>query len=293
MKIKKFELNDGTYFRYKKIGRGKPILLLHTFRNRLEYSDKLGDLLKKKYTVYSIDLPGFGSSPINPKTVYDLNFFTVSITNFIQALKINNLTIAGESIGAVLSASISSKIPKQIKKIFMFNPYDYDSYFGQGIQRGNFFAKFILFHISLPIIGQLFSSLENKFILKNVMGGGFFNPISLSNEYLNLLCTSLKKKGYVYHFRNVLQKFKKNNGIYEIYKKIKVPVKLIYGVDDWANQSERLQTQKLLKLDKYYVIDNCKHFSFLENSEDVFNFIHSWFFINSLWLNKLLIFLRS
>ena len=241
----------------------------------MEYSDKLGDLLKKKYTVYSIDLPGFGSSPINPKTIYDLNFFTNSIADFIQDLKINNLTIAGESIGAVLSASISSRMPKQIKKIFMFNPYDYDSYFGEGIQRGNFFAKFILFHISLPIIGQLFSSLENKFILKNVMGGGFFNPRSLSNEYLNLLCTSLKKKGYVYHFRNVLQKFKKNNGIDEIYKKIKVPVKLVYGVDDWANQSERLQTQKLLKLDKYHVIDNCKHFSFLENSEDVFNIINS------------------
>jgi len=268
-------LNNGTYFRYKKIGRGKPILLLHTFRNRLEYSDKLGDLLKKKNTVYSIDLPGFGSSPINPETIYDLNFFTNSITNFIQDLKINNLTIAGESIGAVLSASISSRMPKQIKKIFMFNPYDYDSYFGEGIQRGNFFAKFILFHISLPIIGQLFSSLENKFILKNVMGGGFFNPKSLSNEYLDLLCTSIKKKGYVYHFRNVLQNFKKNNGIEEIYKKIKVPVKLAYGVDDWANQSERLQTQKLLKLDKYHVIDNCKHFSFLENSEDIFNIINS------------------
>ena len=79
MKIKNFKLNNGTYFRYKKIGRGEPILLLHTFRNRLEYSDKLGDLLKKKNTVYSIDLPGFGSSPVNSKTVYDLNFFTDSI----------------------------------------------------------------------------------------------------------------------------------------------------------------------------------------------------------------------
>ena len=113
------------------------------------------------------------------------------------------------------------------------------------------------------------------------MGGGFFNPKNFSNEYLDLLCTSIKKKGYVYHFRNVLQNFKKNNGIEEIYKKIKVPVKLVYGVDDWANQSERLQTQKLLKLDKYHVIDNCKHFSFLENSEDIFNIINSWFFIYS------------
>ena len=55
----------------------------------------------------------------------------------------------------------------------MFNTYDYDSYFGEGIQRETFFAKFILFHVSLPIVGVLFSSLENKFILKNIMSGGF------------------------------------------------------------------------------------------------------------------------
>ena len=76
----------------------------------------------------------------------------------------------------------------------MFNPYDYDSYFGEGIRRGNFFAKFILFNISLPIIGNIFSSLENKFILRNVMRGGFNNSENLSDEYLDLLCTSLKKK---------------------------------------------------------------------------------------------------
>ena len=284
MEIKKFKLNDGTYFRYKKIGKGKPILLLHTFRNRLEYSDKLAELLKSKNTVYSIDLPGFGDSPINSKTNYDLNFFTNSITEFIKNLKINNLRIAGESIGAVLSASVSTRLPKQVKKIFMFNPYDYDSYFGEGIRRGNFFANFILFNISLPIIGNIFSSLENKFILRNVMGGGFINSGNLSEEYLDLLCSSLKKKGYVYHFRNVLQKFKENNEIKEIYKKIKVPVKLVYGIDDWANESERIQSQKLLKLDKYHVINNCKHFSFLENSKDVFRILNSWILYFSLWL---------
>ena len=194
MEIKKFKLTDGTYIRYKKIGKGKPILLLHTFRNRLEYSDKLGELLKSKNTVYSIDLPGFGDSPINSKTIYDLNFFTNSIIEFIKSLKINNLRIAGESIGAVLSASVALRLPKQVKKIFMFNPYDYDSYFGEGIRRGNFFANFILFNISLPILGEIFSSLENKFILRNVMGGGFINRENLSDDYLNLLCTSIKKR---------------------------------------------------------------------------------------------------
>ena len=269
MKIDKFNLDDGTYIRFKKIGKGEPILLLHTFRNRLEYSDKLGELLKKKYTVYSIDLPGFGDSPINTKTIYDPDFFTNSIVEFIKELKIKNLKIAGESIGAILAAGVSAKIPNSIKKIYMFNPYDYDSYFGEGIQRGNFFAKFILFHVGLPIVGNLFASLENKFILKNVMSGGFFDSTNLTDNYLNLLCTSLKKNGYIYHFRNVLKQFCKKNGFRELYKNIKVPVELIYGINDWAKESDRTQTQKLLKLDNYITIKKSVHFSFLENTNEV------------------------
>ena len=273
MKIDKFYFDDGTYIRFKKIGKGAPILLLHTFRNRLEYSDKLGKLLEDKFTVYSIDLPGFGDSPINTNTNYNLNFFTKSIVYFIKKKKIKNLTIAGESIGATLAASVSVELPKVVKKIFMFNTYDYDSFFGEGIQRGNFFAKFILFHVSIPVIGVLFCSLENKFILKNIMNGGFFDKTKLSDNYLNLLCTSLKKKGYVYHFRKVLSQFNKKSGMQELYKRVTVPVKLFYGSDDWAEESEKLQTQNLLKLDKFEIINKSAHFSFLENTVEVSKFI--------------------
>ena len=155
----------------------------------------------------------------------------------------------------------------------MFNPYDYDSYFGEGIQRGNFFAKFILMHIGLPVIGNLFSALENKFILKNVMGGGFFDSKKLTESYLNLLCTSIKKHGYVYHFRNVLSNFSKNREIKELYKKVNVSTKLIYGCNDWANESNKLETKKLLKLNTYQTINNSAHFSFLENSKEVASII--------------------
>jgi len=273
MKLEKFNLDDGTYIRFKKIGKGKPILLLHTFRNRLEYSDKLGELLKNKFTVYSIDLPGFGDSPINTETNYNLDFFTKSIVSFIKKMQIKSLTIAGESIGAILAVSVSNVLPKTVTKVFMFNPYDFDSYFGEGIQRGNFFAKFILFHVGLPFIGNLFASLENKFILKNIMKGGFYDKTKLSDEYLNLLCTSLKKEGYVYHFRKVLSHFSKNILIKDIYKKVSVPVKLYYGSRDWANESDKLQTQHLLKVDKFEIIKQSAHFSFLENTKAVADII--------------------
>ena len=158
--IKNFNLSDGTFIRYKVFGKGKPLILFHTFRNRLEYSENVAEFLKNKFTIYLIDLPGFGDSPINRNTNYNQDFFTNSIVQFIKSLKIKEITLAGESIGGVLPATVAVKIPKLIKKIFLFNPYDYDTYFGEGIGRGNFFAKFIMFHIGLPIIGNLFSSLE-------------------------------------------------------------------------------------------------------------------------------------
>ena len=49
-------------------------MLFHTIRNRLEYSDKVSEILKKKYLIYQIDLPGYGDSPIN-KSNYDQEFY--------------------------------------------------------------------------------------------------------------------------------------------------------------------------------------------------------------------------
>ena len=170
-----------------------PLILFHTFRNRLEYSENVAEFLKNKFTIYLVDLPGFGDSPINRNTNYTQDFFTNSIVQFIKSLNIKEITLAGESIGGVLPATVAVKIPKLIKKIFLFNPYDYDTYFGEESVEETF-AKFIMFHIGLPIIGNLFSSLENKIILKNVMRGGFVNIKNFSIEYLNLLSSSTKKK---------------------------------------------------------------------------------------------------
>ena len=71
--IKKFNIKDNTFIRYEVIGKGPPILLLHTIRNRLEYSYKVSDLLKKIYTL------SFRTSriwhSININTKYDQRIF--------------------------------------------------------------------------------------------------------------------------------------------------------------------------------------------------------------------------
>ena len=199
----------------------------------------------------------------------------IQLLDFIKENKLKNLIIAGESIGGVLSATTAIKLPKIVNKVFLFNPYDYDNYFGEGISRANLFAKIILFNISLPVVGSFFSSLENKIILKNILKGGFFNIKCLSNEYLNLLCSSIKKNGYTYHFRNVLKNYKSWTESKKLYNKIKIPVKLIYGDNDWANNNNKNDTKDSLGLASYNIIKDCGHFSFLENPKVVAKILSS------------------
>ena len=230
--INKFNLRDGTYIRFTKTGKGEPLVLLHTIRNRLEYFNLVIPYLKDTYTVYAIDLPGFGDSPVNKNTNYDQSFMTDAVIDFIEQNNLSNVTLAGESIGGVLPITVANKIPDKIKKIFSFNPYDYDKKFGDGVRRGNLVARFIIWSMSLPIFGNFFSMLESKIVLWLIFIGGVHNRSAITNKYLSILTSSIWKSGNLYHLRNVFLNFNSWTEAKKVYKNVKVPIKLIYGEYD-------------------------------------------------------------
>ncbi len=271
--IKKFNLGDGTYIRFTKAGKGEPLVLLHTIRNRLEYFDLVIPYLKDTYTVYAIDLPGFGDSPVNKNTNYNQSFMTDAVINFIEQNNLSNVTLAGESIGGVLPITVANKIPDKIKKIFSFNPYDYDKKFGDGVRRGNLVSRFIIWSMSLPILGNFFSMLESKIVLWLIFMGGVHNKSAITNQYLSILTSSIWKSGNLYHLRNVFLNFNSWTEAKKVYEDMKVPIKLIYGEYDWSNDTERNETMRLLGLDQYITLGNVGHFSFLEAPEKIANIL--------------------
>jgi pimeloyl-ACP methyl ester carboxylesterase len=60
------QISDRLGLRYERTGDGPPLVLIHTIRTQLEYFRGLAPVLAKSYTVYAIDLPGHGHSPIDP-----------------------------------------------------------------------------------------------------------------------------------------------------------------------------------------------------------------------------------
>lgn len=270
-----FVLKDGSSIRYKKTGSGKPLILLHTIRNRLEYFDEVTPLLASSFTVYALDLPGFGASPVSKTVNYDESYLTKSLAEFILKNKLSKLTLAGESIGGVLCTTAAVMLPKQVDKIFVFNPYDYDTVFGEGVRRANLFARFIIWSMSLPFAGNFFAALENRLVLWGIFRGGVYNKKAVTWNYLTLLSSSILKSGHIYHTRNVFLNFRSWTEAKQRYPQLKTSSTLIYGENDWSTKKERSETRALMSPENYIELANTGHFSFLEAAESAADIIKS------------------
>lgn len=270
-----FFLEDGSFIRYKVFGSGKPLILLHTIRNRLEYFDRVIPLLESSFTIYALDLPGFGGSPVNKAVNYDEPFITQALAEFIEKNKLSQLTLAGESIGGVLCATVATTLPEKVDQIFMFNPYDYDTVFGEGVRRANLFARFIIWSMSLPIIGNGVAALENRLILWLMFRGGVCNKRAITFKYLSLLGSSIRKPGNIYHMKNVFLNFKSWTAAKTRYSQIKTPTTLVYGQFDWSSSKERSESRALISPKRFVELENTGHFSFLDAPESVAEIIKS------------------
>ena len=166
-------------------------------------------------------------------------------------------------------------LPAQVGEIVLFNPYDYDKIFGEGVRRANPFARFIIWSMSLPIAGNVFAALENKLILWLILRGGVCDKKAFTYKFISLLSTSIRKSGNAYHTRNVFQNFKSWTEAKKRYALVQTPVTLVYGDHDWSSSEERCESRALLNPKKYIELENTGHFSFLEAPHRVVDIVKS------------------
>jgi pimeloyl-ACP methyl ester carboxylesterase len=178
------KISDKLSVRFQKIGSGPPLLLLHTVRTQLEYFRSLAPLLATSHTVYALDLPGHGHSPIDLSANFDEPYFRQAVIRFIEELNLTDVTIVGESIGGALALTVAASLPQRVKRVYAINPYDYEARYGDGIRRGNWLANFIIGSLQIPLIGAVNASLENKMILGKIMGGGYHDSRKLPADLL-------------------------------------------------------------------------------------------------------------
>lgn len=249
--------------RYVDIGKGDVLLLLHTIRTQLDYFEKVVPLLKDRYRVIALDLPGLGHSSIPPDANFDEPFFRHSVIEFIETLDLRNVTIVGESIGGVLALTVAAALPKRVVRVVSLNPYDYGEKFGGGLRRSRFGFLIALF--------EVFRSwtIENAFALRLVLSGGFVDARNLPRPLFQEFVHVGTRKGYRSAEYRLYKNWRSWLDARTLYRDVTVPITLAYGARDWSSPQERESRKAALHPQRYAVFERAGHFSALESPEAV------------------------
>lgn len=240
-----YKFSDITIF-YKKFGnKPKTILILPGWGNTSNTFNTMINLLKDRYTIYIIDYPSFGNSPL-PNKELDIYNYSNLIKNFIKDNNIINPIIIAHSFGGRISSILLGKYKLKVKKLILIDV--------AGIKRFNLkiFIKEKIYKLLKVLIKTLPKNKQYKYYKKLL-------SIFSSNDYLNIPIVMKNT------FKNIIKEDLK-----KYYKNINTNTFIIWGdkdIDTPVKDSKYLN--KIIKNSTLIIYKNTNHYSYLNNEKDI------------------------
>jgi pimeloyl-ACP methyl ester carboxylesterase len=249
--------------RYLTGGTGPPLVLLHTVRTQAEHFQHLIPLVQERYTVYALDLPGMGYSQIVPGASYDEPAMRTAVKRLITQLNLRDVTLLGESMGAVLALTTAADLPDRVRRVVAVNAYDYAG----GIARSGLLARLVVTGVLAPGVGRIVAGVEPKPILRAVLSGGVVDKTALREDYVDELLEVGRRSGYPTVARAVYANLPSLIAARSRYPDVTAPVHLIYGEYDWSRPSDRHANRQLLPAAQSTEALRAGHFIALERPD--------------------------
>ncbi|MDD3571059.1 MAG: alpha/beta fold hydrolase [Lachnospiraceae bacterium] len=268
------EIEYGEYYEwkygqvhYKKIGCGKPILLLHSLTiggSHCEFTKNIEEL-SKKYTVYALDLPGFGYSD-KPKITYTAFTYASFINDFITEI-IGEPSMVVASNGSGMFATIAAKLFSQnVTHLTLISPNGISD---EMAKNSDFYRRTIL---ELPLYGTtIYNYHSSKRIIKQfLLSDGFYAPekvdkTAIDTFYYPAHGTSTNVR---YAYASFATKYM-NMDIKGYFENLHIPICIIWGEEHTTNPIENMDILKELQpTSEFYIFEETKMFPHYENAEE-------------------------
>ncbi len=107
---------------YLTMGRGEPLLLVHSVGQSIYTWRKLMPILAERYCVIAIDLPGFGYSDRPFSLNYSMDEMADILVKCLDALEIRSTHVLGVTMGALYAMLAAVRYPDRFMKVIALTP---------------------------------------------------------------------------------------------------------------------------------------------------------------------------
>ncbi|KAM9996337.1 hypothetical protein ACTFIY_002530 [Dictyostelium cf. discoideum] len=276
-----------------KIGdKGEPLVLIHGFGAGIGLWCCNLDFLAKHYTVYAIDLLGFGrSSRPDPELIKSIDdaekLWCDSIYEWSKELGLKKFNLVGHSLGGYVAATYSMKYPETLKHTLLLDcwgisvkPIDYEQ--NMTFSR-RMLTKMLSIDISLSIVRKVGPKLVTRFRKDLLTKFQHVHPIEMADNSENIV------SNYIYHSNSVEPATGEH-----LFRMVSLPfgwaanpllpriplidpsvdISFIYGEQSWIDSKPGFQLQKEMSNIKHvHLLKNSGHHVYADNIPDFHDYI--------------------
>jgi pimeloyl-ACP methyl ester carboxylesterase len=140
---------EGTWIRYNVIGGGPPVLLVHGWLSSSRVWEQLAGRLAQRFTVYTLDLSGFGESD-KPLSGYGLRNGSRLLYAFCAHFGLTRTNVIGHDLGGNMAVKLAADHPDVVGRLVLVaTPADEDQ----------IDLPTPLWLATLPVVGPIFYTL--------------------------------------------------------------------------------------------------------------------------------------
>jgi len=117
---------DGTTFRYRELGQGQPVLLLHGWpTSSYLWRGIMPHLAAAGLRPIALDLPGFGRTTTAPEASLSFAYYERSLQAFLGAQGVETLDLVVHDAGGPIGLYWASQHPERVRRLTLLNTIIY------------------------------------------------------------------------------------------------------------------------------------------------------------------------
>lgn len=267
MALKYYESRRG-HVAYQKRGWGDPLLLVHGIYPGASHEEFARNIpaLARHFTVYAIDLLGFGHSDM-PRATYTVQTYQHLLRDFIveEVGGPAHLMASGVSCGFAVALAVYNDA--MIGKLVLIDPICDESQIDQPPSMAAKVQQFLLGTLSLG--SGLYETLSSKFELRRFLRSRYANPRCVSEDRVEELHRLASRRhalhGFISHMTGHL-----SMDVARWLRYVRSSVLILWGQDAGPAPTARLLRQTADGSDKrVHIIERAAHWPHDEQSAKV------------------------